>query len=151
MHVAAQRGNRAIVQMLLKNGAKIDILNTHQKTPLYTAIMYGRVQTAELLIKRKATFTPNELLHEVVIHGVDYKGIINLLLKNGAELESSDSAGNRPLHMAIIGNHRVLVRQLLTRGADVQATNSAGDSPLDLAKKSGNQTIIKLLKQHGAN
>jgi ankyrin repeat protein len=151
IHVAVQRGNRAIVQMLLRSSAHIDSLNNEEMTPLQTAIMHGRVQTAELLIEHNATFSPNKLLHEVASHGIEYKDIINLLLKNGAELESSDQSGNRPLHNAIIGNHRVLVRQLLTRGADVEATNSVGSSPLDLAEKSGNHTIIKLLKQYGAN
>ncbi len=151
IHVAAQRGNRAIVQVLLKNSAKINSLNSKGMTPLYAAIMHGRVQTAELLIKHKATFSPNDLLHDVASHGIEYKGIINLLLRNGAKLDSRDKNGNTPLHIAVIGNHRVLVRQLLTRGAHVDTKNNAGDSPLDLATKSGNQTIIKLLEQFGAN
>jgi len=151
IHVAARRGNRAIVQMLLKNSAEIDSPNSKGMTPLYTAIMHGRVQTAELLIKHKAAFSPDKLLHDVASHGIEYKDIINLLLRNGAKLESQDVNGNTPLHIATISNHRVLVRQLLSRGADVDAKNSAGDSPLDLAIQSGNQTITKLLKQYGAN
>jgi len=151
IHVAAQRGNRAIVQMLLKSGAQIDTLNGKEMTPLYTAIMHGRTQTAELLIKKGATFSPDKLLHDVANRGVKYKDIISLLLKNGAKLESQDRDGNTPLHIAVNNNHRVLVRQLLTRGADVRAKNNAGNTPLDLANQIGNQTIIKLLKQYGAN
>ncbi len=151
IHVAAQRGNRAIVQMLLKDSAQINALNSKEMTPLYTAIMHGRIQTAELLIKKGATFSPDKLLHDVASHGVEYKDIISLLLKNGAKLESQDKDGNTPLHVAVTNNHRVLVRQLLTRGADVRTTNDAGNTPLDLAKQTGNPTIIKLLKQYGAN
>ncbi len=151
IHVAAQRGNRAIVQMLLKSRAQINALNSKKMTPLYTAIMHGRTQTAELLIKKGATFSPDKLLHDVTSRGIEYKDIITLLLKNGAKLESQDKDGNTPLHIAVINNHRVLVRQLLARGADVRAINNAGKSPLDLAHQTGNPTIIKLLKQYGAN
>ena len=151
IHVAAKRGNRAIVEMLLKKNARIDTLNHEQMTPLYSALMHGRIQTAELLIKQHAAFEPNELLHEVARSGITYKGVIHFLLNNGADIDNRDSAGNTPLNIAIMGNHRVLVRQLVTRGADVNSKNSAGDTPLQLANKTANRTIIKLLEQYGAN
>lgn len=150
IHVAARRGNRAIVQMLLDKNADIDRPNSTGQTPLYTAVMHGRVQTAELLIKRQAQFSPDELLLELARNGVDYKDIIRFLLKSGADIDSRDSEGNTPLHIAIIGGHRVLARQLITRSADVNIKNSAGKTPLQLAIESGNETIIKLLKQYGA-
>lgn len=151
IHVAAKRGNRAIVQMLLKKNARIDTLNNREMTPLSAAVLHGRIQTAELLIKHHAAFDPNQLLHKVASEGIEYKGIIHLLLNNGAELNNRDPAGNTPLHTAITGNHRVLVRQLLARGADVNSKNNDGDTPLQLALERDNKSIIKLLKQHGAN
>ena len=150
LHVAAERGNRVIAQMLLKKNAEVDLPNRDGRTALYLAVMSGRIQIALLLIKFQAQFAPDQLLLEVAHNGVDDRDVLKFLLKQGAQIDIQDDDGNSSLHIAVGLGHRVLVRQLISRGADVNLKNEAGNNPLQLAIASKNEEIIQLLQQHGA-
>src|SRR5438045_2840385 len=59
--------------------------------------------------------------------------VIAFLLLHGACLESSDKAGQTPLHWAVIGGHIDTINLLLARDADLEKKNSYGGTPLGQA------------------
>jgi hypothetical protein len=59
--------------------------------------------------------------------------VIAFLLLHGACLESSDNAGQTPLHWAVIGGHIDTINLLLARDADLEKKNSYGGTPLGQA------------------
>ena len=59
--------------------------------------------------------------------------VIEFLLQRGASLDSSDSAGQTPLHWAVIGGRIDTVKLLLAHGADPEKKNAYEGAPLGQA------------------
>lgn len=78
-------------------------------------------------------------LHTAVSAG--YAGIVELLLRSGADINAEDSECNTPLHLAVAkqGNDR-LVDILISSGAIAWARNRRGETPARIATNSGNQS-----------
>ncbi|KAL0421633.1 UNVERIFIED_CONTAM: ADP-ribosylation factor GTPase-activating protein AGD3 [Sesamum latifolium] len=60
-------------------------------------------------------------------------GMIELLLQYGANINSTDSRSQTPLHRCIIKGKTALAKLLLTRGADPRAVDEQGKTPFQLA------------------
>ncbi|XP_052308653.1 ADP-ribosylation factor GTPase-activating protein AGD3 isoform X2 [Populus trichocarpa] len=63
-------------------------------------------------------------------------GMLELLLQYGANINSTDSGGQTPLHRCILRGRAGLAKMLLTRGADPRAVNGKDKTPLELAVES---------------
>lgn len=77
-------GNEKIVDLLLKHGANINIVDIEGNSPLLYAI-------------KKGTYSPR--LMKRIPH-ID-QAIIELLIKNGANVSQADGKGMTPLHYAV--------------------------------------------------
>ena len=51
IHVAAERGNKSLVEMLLDRDVEVDTLTQTGETPLHIALNRGNISTAELLLE----------------------------------------------------------------------------------------------------
>lgn len=71
--------------------------------------------------------------------------IINVLLKNGADLESRNMYNLTPLHIAAINDRDDVVPHLISRGADVHATNPDGLTFLHLAVAEDSANVLDML------
>ncbi|BDA49640.1 probable Ankyrin repeat domain-containing protein 54 at N-terminal half [Coccomyxa sp. Obi] len=60
-------------------------------------------------------------------------GLVRRLLENNPVSDFGDSRGNSPLHLAVLNNHTVVVKEFLAHNADVLACNSQGKWSLDMA------------------
>lgn len=76
---------------------------------------------------------------------------LNVLLAEGAAVDTVDDAGNSPLMLATkIGNPR-MVEIILAHNPEVNRRNKNGDTALMIASGSGILSIVKDLKDHGAD
>lgn len=118
MHAAASMGHCAVVELLILNGAKVDILSRSGDTPLHQAASAGCVE------------------------------VVELLLKNGANIEAKDASGKTPLHRAASAykNGKEIVRLLLSKGADPTVEDEYGQNPLDIAEVWNLEDIAELLR-----
>lgn len=91
LHHAAGLGRYKIVEVLIKNGADINILGIMGLTPLHYAIINGKYKIVELLIKNNADVNISNDEGETTLTiaknrcDVNKNKIISLLLKNGAK------------------------------------------------------------------
>jgi len=86
----------------------------------------------------------------------DYRGV-QLLLDNGANVETRDEEGYTALINASLTNSADIVRLLLSKGANVNVSSNltvngkeARVTPLMIAKSRRHQEIVKLLADAGA-
>ena len=125
---ASAEGDRAQVQVLLRNGADPNVRDEKSHTPLmYAASLRGRSERR----------TPKQIQP-------DYLGVATLLLARHADPNARDESGRTPLLLAmegsaseyrVIGADEEMVRLLIARGANVNAQDHDGWSALLMAAK----------------
>ncbi len=150
LHVAAEKGQSIITELLLKHGADINSKDNEGNSPLHTAFMNGRTQVAEFLIKHGAKFNPDQLLEESVNNNVTDRDVINMLLLHGADINHVSTNSVTPLLGAIKLGNRVLVKLLIASGADVNQPGNSGQTPLQLANQIQDDSVTRLLIKNGA-
>lgn len=123
LHVVAYYDEIEIAQILINNGAKINI-----KT-------------------KKSGVTS---LHEAT-KGTGRGYVAKLLIKLGADVNAQDNNGNTPLHNTASGFTGItteLIDLLIRNGADRNIKNNQGKTPFDVAVDLGHDEVINYFKQY---
>lgn len=155
--------------------------NTYRKnTMLNVAVMNQNIDMASILLEYgvnthsvidlNSLFTDQRrevnMLGHAAEHG--FTQIVSLLLHHGADIETGDSCGWRPLHFACYQGHTEVAKSLIDAGADVhaatvkwndQSTKPTGlykddpwtGQPLHLATMSGQADIVQSLLDKGVD
>ncbi len=92
-------------------------------------------------------------LKETVIEAVTNIDLVslNILLAEGADIDTADSYGNTPLMLASkIGNPRMLTI-ILAHNPDVNAKNDNGETALMIAAENGQAEVAERLIERGAD
>lgn len=161
LHMAAERGHAATVQLLLDEGAIVDAATYRPNHPfsgstaLHQAARNGHDKVLEMLLDNGAKIDAQVLwgataLHQAAQYG--HVGAITLLLDRGANIESNaNEASIRPLESAVSGGKEDAVRVLITRGADLSSTTADLFPLLCRAANSGRVEVVQLLLEHGVS
>lgn len=75
------------------------------------------------------------------------RDIVELLLKNKADVNWKDAFNTSPLMYAASGGSLELLELLLSYGADVKADDGKGNTVLSAAEESRNKEVIELIKK----
>ncbi|MCJ1463945.1 hypothetical protein MMC07_002555 [Pseudocyphellaria aurata] len=138
LHWAVRAGQVTVVQLLLHHGAKIkEKTNEDERTALHQAARSGDEKVMKLLLN-----------HEVKIDEID--DMAQLLLENGADVNSKDMDGSTELHLAAGHGDEEVVKLLLMRGARIEEKDDNGCTALHCAVKAGQVTVMQLLLENGA-
>ena len=121
LHFSAIHGKKEFVELLITNGADVNIADNLGKTPLHKAASLGKKDMAEILIA------------------------------NGAKLNTADESGKTPLHEAALRGHCRVLQFLLTNSAKVNITDNLGKTPLHEAVQKGQIEAAKILIENGAD
>jgi len=160
-----------ITDLLLKNGAKMEIRDENVINVFHYACLNKHVKIIEVLLRHNpdiinstgAIDSKGNILEKTALHLLtssknDYIEIIDLLLKNGANVNAFDLKGRTPLHLACGYNNIEIVRLLLEKKSkeiDVNALDYDLQTPLHLAcmgegEESEILEIVDLLLKNGA-
>ena len=155
LHYASAGGHEAIIMLLAKHSANVDIACSAGETPLHIAARRGRVRIADILVGNSL---PSGISASVV----------RTLIGLGAEVNRTDPGNRTALHYAVTTLFTTeTVRALLEAGADVHVRTNQGRSVLQDALfrssffqdsreepwspfRTGNDEIINMLKESGA-
>lgn len=88
LHWAAMRGNRAIIEMLLAQGASVGVVDkTFKATPLHMAVRAGHPGSVEALLNGRASVSTKDKYGKTPVDYAKSSGnaeLINLLKRRGA-------------------------------------------------------------------
>ncbi|KAK3940661.1 hypothetical protein QBC46DRAFT_353953 [Diplogelasinospora grovesii] len=149
---AAEKGNEAIVKLLLQNGVDFNAKDTDGRTPLMWATLKGHEAIVKLLLENGVDVNAKDLFDQTPLIWAIRQGheaIVKLLLENGVDVDAKDERGRTPLIWAIREGHEAIVKLLLENGVDVDAKDQGGWTPLIWATEKGNEAIVKLLVTAG--
>lgn len=132
IHFAVREGHAEIVQLLLDAGADSEWNGYHGNSLIDMARERGYDTVAKLLEHNRdrrgrpvpATTTPENLPIFAAAHADDAKRVRQFLDQEPTLLNRGDRAGGTPLHRAVAGSARKVVKLLLDRGANIHAVHS---------------------------
>ncbi|KAI1180558.1 hypothetical protein F4777DRAFT_252914 [Nemania sp. FL0916] len=153
---AARFGHGDIVELLLEKGANVHTPDTLGRTPLSWAAAYGQLLVVRFLIERGANVN-----HEcsrgwgplawAIASPQTAVAIAQMLLANGANVDSRDYLGRSPLYHAAIEKDSTLCQVLISGGADIDARDDVGRTPLSIAAGFNKEYTARLLLDNGAS
>ncbi|KAG8199145.1 hypothetical protein JTE90_015980 [Oedothorax gibbosus] len=148
---ACDSGNPHIVELLLQNGARVDVFDADGRAGLHLAAEHGHADVIEILLKNKAFvnvrtkrgMTP---LHHGAAQG--HSNVVKLLIeKYGAATDGLTLSKQTALHLASQQGRFETCRLLLDLRADSNAIDNKGQTPLLLAAENDHSEVVKLFLQ----
>jgi len=144
-----KKGDLSGVQAALaEDPGLLDATNASGQSALLLAKYYRQEEMADYLL----SLGPRLDVFNAAVAG-RLSEVMERIADNPALLESHNSDGWTPLHLAAFFGHAELVDALLHRGAlvDSLSTNAMKNTPLHAAAAGGHTRIVELLLKRGAN
>ena len=139
-----------IVTYLEAAGINIDTIDRFRETPLLRACTGGKLALAEYLLQHGANPNPSGLFQRTILHIGDLQPeAVQLLLRNGADVDISDELGMTPLMYAINCENMALARVLVAHGASLYKKSVDGMSVLDHARQAGESFTFFIVRKMG--
>lgn len=153
LSLAAERGHRKVIELLLSKDAEPDFKDNNGRTPLAWAAQNGRQEVVELLLSKGAEPDFKDINGRTPLLWTAQYGrqkVVELLLSEGAKPDSKDNRGWTPLLWAARFGWQDVVELLLSKGAELDSKDDRGRTPLSMAVERGHKKVIELLLSEGA-
>eukprot|EP00011_Vannellida_sp_DIVA3-517-6-12_P000530 CAMPEP_0114612564 /NCGR_PEP_ID=MMETSP0168-20121206/4686_1 /TAXON_ID=95228 ORGANISM="Vannella sp., Strain DIVA3 517/6/12" /NCGR_SAMPLE_ID=MMETSP0168 /ASSEMBLY_ACC=CAM_ASM_000044 /LENGTH=961 /DNA_ID=CAMNT_0001823551 /DNA_START=15 /DNA_END=2900 /DNA_ORIENTATION=+ len=129
-----QGGTTAIMEILVDNGALLDVPNNLGQTPLHVSSQKGELPATELLLSHNANVMAKDNENKTALHYSARSGhaeVVTALIEKSILVNHKDSFGDTALHLAAKHEHKEVVKMLLAKGADPMLLNNIGQRPVD--------------------
>ncbi len=149
VHALAGLGDMRRLEALLDSGASVELRDGAGRTALHWAAGEPRVALARLILGKSddASVVPRAAR--------SHTGVVDLLLRRGADIDAVDAFGDTALHDALAWGGKMqlsLAEQLARAGADVRRKDQTGWTPLLLAARArASPALIGALFERGAD
>ncbi len=148
-----------MAQLLVENGAKVNIPSATGWYPLMAAAGRGNIKVANYLLARGADPNAADRAGFTALYlaaGSDYcLTTAAALLSYGAKPNAKNMHGGTALHQAASQGSIKVIELLLANKADVNAGNNEGYTPLhavvSYGKNDTRKTVVEILLKSGAN
>ena len=164
LRTAAHDGYRDVVKLWLEDGADVNQADSDGRTALMFAEQKEHTEIKNLLLEAGADDSaPNPSELEKILGAIHEKnralmnlylrtaakrghtGVVELLLKNGAQVNQADSNGITALMIAAKHGNKKIVELLLKNGAQVNQADNHRWTALMFAAEDGNTDVVELL------
>ncbi|MDH4158450.1 MAG: ankyrin repeat domain-containing protein, partial [candidate division Zixibacteria bacterium] len=139
LHMAAANGRLEAAEILVENGAKVNVLDDRGLTPLHNAVGRGQGNMAEYLLSHGAFVNCKEdNLARTELHTAAKQGrrdLVELLIKEGANPSAEDNEGRTPVDLAFYHGFSNLAYFMLAAGGDDSSVRQALERPPLLQKE----------------
>jgi ankyrin repeat protein len=132
------RDGFAYTQLLLEHGADTNAQDMNNITPLHLALQRGLVEVTRLLLDHGANPNVMDIQGRTPLHlllaswqaqDVDSRGLVELMLKCGADATAQDMNNTTPLQLALRGGKTEIARILRNHRTEVHTQESMGPRP----------------------
>ncbi|KAM4722950.1 CARD- and ANK-domain containing inflammasome adapter protein-like [Rhinophrynus dorsalis] len=146
LHMAADKDDSKLVQLLLKNGALVDATDEKKQTALFHAVCRGHEKTVKELLEGGASIDSSII---DAAFSTNNESVFGLLLQysKGLSPDTMISAMFKAVKMNLYG----IINALIDKGTDVNATNDIQYTPLLLAAELGKADSAQALIEKGAH
>ena len=164
IHYAVQSANINLVNYFIEKGADVNAKaklyskNATGVTPLHISCFVHDEEITNALISHGANI--NEKIREyngkknlIIIQLAtieDSPSIVEILVKNKADVKAIDDEGKTCLMTAAENSAFEIAEFLIKNGSDVNAKDKSGSSVLKIARRANSQRIAELLLENGA-
>ncbi|MFP3023950.1 MAG: ankyrin repeat domain-containing protein [Wolbachia sp.] len=144
LNIAAQHGNKQLIELFIKSGAKI-VQNKQGNTPLHIAVIHGNLHCLKLfyenignsMLQSKGEYG-RDIVHLAAMYGK--YDCLTFLLNTfpDYDLSTETRKGNMALHLALSSNTETELRKkcvslLIDRSMQINKSNNEGNTPLHFA------------------
>ncbi|XP_062700539.1 uncharacterized protein LOC115256613 isoform X1 [Aedes albopictus] len=154
LHVAIECDQRHIVQLLIENGADVNIRNANSHTPLHFASHKGHKDVVEILIMEKANIEALDQDNWTPLHLAcmdDRKEVVEILIREKANIEALTESKFTPLHLACLKGQKEVVKILIREKANIKALAIDKCTPLHFASHNGHKDVVEILIRENVN
>ncbi len=145
------------VKLLIDKGARVDVQDKHELTPLFYAVMRNDEKMIKFLVETGNANVNlgkyNNPLSIAISHG--YMELAEYLINKGANLDQQDSIGRTLLHKVAEDGNLAAVKFLVDKGAKLDVLDKWKETPLHVAANvkvnKGHTEIVDYLIQKGAD
>ena len=150
LHFAAKKGQVLCVDMLVNNGAMINVADDWGETPLMLGVRSGSLETVQVLLGSGARL---EMTNLRGMDGLMYAAqgghahIMMVLLNKGCLVNKVVKSS--ALHQAALYGHVTCTQLLLDTGARPDIRDIHGTLPIELATHTDKHMVVECLLDHG--
>ena len=149
LHLAVNNGNIIICTMLLKNGAKVEVLNVNNVTPLHIAIAHGNIKIVNVLLSYGADIHRKDKENKSYLHITASRGHVALSKKlvqdYNFQIDKTDNKGFNGLHSVTESGSLELFQYFVEKGTNVYSRTKSGRNCLHIAASKGYLSLCKVL------
>ncbi|XP_004247547.1 protein VAPYRIN-LIKE [Solanum lycopersicum] len=147
---AAKNGNSHCISALIEAGADVNRRDSDGESVMSLAVKYGDVDSVHVLIESGFTIdnSVDRFLHYAA--ATDCVDLMEILCLGYADIDlnSIDSQGRTPLHIAAIHGHVEVIQFLVSVGSDTDRLDAQGWTPLHFAATQGYVEAVGVLLNH---
>ena len=152
---AVRRHDHTSTRLLLRHGAKPDIVDKGGNGPAEKAACWQNVTGLRDLLEAGASVTRRNGNGRNCLHFASWdatlRDSVEILIAAGCDIHEKDFFGSTPLNTAAQTSNSAVVRALLDCGSDINTIDSLGNCPLLSALYEGRDQNLQLLLERGAD
>ena len=149
LHYAAQFHRARIAQILIEEGANVNLQDLTGETPLHYAATRDSLGVAQLLVSRGADVNLRNNEGVAPLHCaamINSVGFSEFLIDAEADVSIEDNSSKTPLHYAAMRDSLDVAQLLIAHDADINAIDSRGRNSLFYAERHYARRVYQFLK-----
>ncbi|KAL7909977.1 ankyrin repeat protein [Trichoderma velutinum] len=141
------------IKILVEFGAEVDIETPNGNTPLIELVKNDHPDVVRCLLGARAEVKFQGRKRSPALHYAKTVEMINILIKNGADVNMADADGDTALHYQVRASsfNLLAIQRLITAGANINAKNIAGITPLIESIGRNRLLLVDYLLSEGAD